>query len=58
MQILLNKGAEVDLCTATGVVPLFVACQYEHEKIARPLLKKGADIYNLSEETTKLVVCL
>ena len=48
MQILLNKSAEVKLCKATRVVPLFVACQYGHEKFARPLLKQGADIYNLS----------
>ena len=40
MQILLNKRPEVNLCKATRVVPLFVACQYEHEQIARPLLKK------------------
>ena len=34
VQILLNKGAEVNLCTTTRVVPLFVACQYGHEQIA------------------------
>ena len=27
VQILLNKGGEVNLCTTTRVVPLFVACQ-------------------------------
>lgn len=44
VQLLLSKGADINLCMDNGVSPLFSACQRENESIVQPLLLNGANL--------------
>ena len=50
MKLLLFRGAEVNLCTATGKDPLFITCQNGHESIVELLVNNGVYV-NLCDET-------
>ena len=43
VQLLLNKGADVNLCNEKGFSPLYVACHTGHEGIVQILMNSGAD---------------
>ena len=43
MQLLLNNGAEVNLCEETGASPLYIACQNGHDSTVQLLLNNGAE---------------
>ncbi|XP_062579236.1 uncharacterized protein LOC134241175 [Saccostrea cucullata] len=49
LQLLLNNGADINLCKNDGASPLYIACQNGHDSTVQPLLNKGADI-NLCEK--------
>lgn len=44
VQVLLNNGADVNLCMENGASPLYVACQEGHDAVVDILLSKGANI--------------
>lgn len=44
VQILLNNGADVNLCANDGASPLLLACYNGHVNIVQHLLQNGADI--------------
>nr|XP_034319162.1 ankyrin repeat and KH domain-containing protein mask-like [Crassostrea gigas] len=44
VQLLLENGADINLCTKDGVSPLYIACQNGYESTVQLLLKYGADI--------------
>ena len=49
MQILLNNGADVNLCNEKGFSSLFAICLNGHESIVQLLLNNGTDV-NLCDE--------
>ncbi|XP_052703932.1 uncharacterized protein LOC128180109 [Crassostrea angulata] len=44
VQLLLNKGADINLCEKNGTGPLYIACQNGHDITVQLLLSNGADI--------------
>lgn len=44
VQLLLQKGADIEVTDDSGQTPLFQAAENGHEAVVRLLLKKGADI--------------
>lgn len=44
IDILLRYGADIDLCKANGVSPLYIACQEGHDDIVQLFLSNGANI--------------
>lgn len=51
VQLLLNKGADINLSDKNRVSPLFKACQKGHDNIVQLLLNNGARaVINLSEK--------
>lgn len=44
VQLLLNNGADINLCRKTGASPLYTVCEKGHESIGQFLLNNGADI--------------
>ncbi|XP_078311118.1 uncharacterized protein LOC144617578 isoform X2 [Crassostrea virginica] len=49
VKLLIQKGADVNLCRKNGASPLFIACQNGHESTVQLLLNNSADV-NLCEE--------
>ncbi|XP_062593543.1 ankyrin-1-like [Saccostrea cucullata] len=49
VQLLLNNGADINLCEKNGASPLHVACHDGHDSTVQLLLNNGADI-NLCEK--------
>lgn len=44
IELLLRYGADIDLCKANGVSPLYIACQEGHDDIVQLFLSNGANI--------------
>ncbi|XP_065925741.1 ankyrin repeat domain-containing protein 50-like [Magallana gigas] len=44
VQLLLNKGADINLCESAGASPLYIACQNGHNTTVQLLLSNKADI--------------
>lgn len=44
VQILLSKGADIDLCKKNGESPLYIACKNGHDATVTLLLNNGADV--------------
>lgn len=44
VQILLSNGADINLCTESGVSPLYIACYNGHKSTVRLLLSNAAEI--------------
>lgn len=44
VQILLSNGADINLCTESGVSPLYIACYNGHKSTKRLLLSNAAEI--------------
>ncbi len=44
VQLLLQRGADVNAATESGFVALFWAARYGHEKVVKALIDKGADV--------------
>ncbi|XP_052704712.1 uncharacterized protein LOC128180618 [Crassostrea angulata] len=44
VELLLSKGADINLCMEDKASPLSIACQNGHDSIVQLLLSKGADI--------------
>nr|XP_022301168.1 uncharacterized protein LOC111109381 [Crassostrea virginica] len=49
VQLLLNNGAEVNLCNEKGCSPLYSACFKGHESIVQLLLNNGAEVNLFTE---------
>ena len=54
-KLLIAKGADINIKTATGQTPLMFAC-YHSEEIARLLVSKGAEI-NVKDGTGAFTLC-
>ena len=50
MQILLNNGADVNLCNENGFSSLRIACENEHESIVNFLLNNCANVNSCDEK--------
>lgn len=59
VQLLMNNGADVNLCKRYSESPLFIACRKGHDSIVRSLLKNGANIkyFNEFEVTPLYLAC-
>ena len=44
VKLLIQKGADVNLCKKNGASPLYIACQNGHESTAQLLLNNGAEV--------------
>jgi len=55
-KLLIAKGADISIKTATGQTPLMFAC-YHSEEIARLLVSKGAEI-NVKDGTGAFSICI
>lgn len=44
MQVLIDSGADVDLCAEGSYSPVYIACQEGYTSIVEKLLKAGADV--------------
>lgn len=52
VELLLSKGADIDLGKENGASPLYIACQEGHDTIVQILLTKGADINKCTKNGT------
>lgn len=59
VQLLMNNGADVNLCKRYSESPLFIACRKGHDSIVQSLLKNGANIkyFNEFEVTPLYLAC-
>lgn len=55
VQILLNKGADINLCKKNGASPLYIACIQGHNSIVQLLLRRGASINSYSQDGGSLL---
>jgi len=55
-KLLISKGANINIKTATGQTPLMFAC-YHSEEIAKLLVSKGAEI-NVKDGTGAFSICI
>jgi ankyrin repeat protein len=55
-KLLISKGADINIKTATGQTPLMFAC-YHSEEIAKLLVSKGAEI-NVKDGTGAFSICI
>ncbi|CAG2188628.1 unnamed protein product [Mytilus edulis] len=49
VRLLIEKGADVNVCCGLGLTPLLWSCKLDNSDIVRLLVEKGADV-NLSDE--------
>lgn len=55
LQLLLNNGADSNLCLEDGTSPLYIACQNGHDITVQFLLNNGADVNLCLEDGSSLV---
>lgn len=51
VQLLLNNGADINLCTKAGLSPLHIACQIKKDLIVKLLLSKTASVHSGSKSS-------